>query len=82
MLTAKTIIAQLQRRKIKRKYADGSADAPVQNQCDTETEGSTCQLVVQPMDDIDINVYLPALDFVLSYKTTRFDDNILPVVVK
>jgi len=57
-----------------------SADAPVQNQRDTETEGSTCQLVVQPMDDIHIIVYLPALDFVLSYMTTRFDDNILPVV--
>jgi len=32
------------------------------------------------MDDIHINVYLPALDFVLSDMTTRFDDNILPVV--
>jgi len=52
--------------------------APVQNQLDTE--GSTCPLVVQPMNDIHINVNLPALDFVLSYMTTRFDDNVLPVV--
>jgi len=34
MLNAQIIIAQLQRRKIRRKYADGLADAPVQNQRD------------------------------------------------
>jgi len=41
ILTAQTIIAQLQRCKIRRKYADGSADAPVQNQGESEIEGST-----------------------------------------
>jgi len=67
MLTAQTIIAQLQRRKIRRKYADVSADAPVQNQRDTETEGSTCQLVVQPMDNIHISLKSICLLWTLCY---------------
>jgi hypothetical protein len=56
-----------QKRKIRRRYADGSSDATAQSTADIQ-------------QDYFVNVYTTSLDHVLSQLSVRFEDSTLPVV--
>ena len=60
-----------QRRKIRRRYADGSADG---------REANANQDMQHADDLFYVDVYVPAIDLVLSDLSSRYDDNMLPVV--
>jgi hypothetical protein len=58
--------SQHQRRKGRRRFADGTVD--------TEHQSSSAE------NDMYINVYLPAIDFVLCDLATRFNDSTMPLI--
>jgi len=64
-------IQQSSKRKIRRRYADGSIDAAAGH----NSEGQQTE-----EDKLYVNVYAPAMDFVLSDLSCRFDDSIRPVI--
>lgn len=63
------------RRKIRRRYADGTSDTPV-----SLGNNNTDDDEVHHMNDIYLNIYLPAIDLVLSDLSARFDDSVMPVI--
>ena len=60
-----------QRRKIRRRYADGTVDPPGSAH---EEESNSAENYMY------VNLYLPAIDFVLSDLATRFHDTVMPVI--
>ena len=78
-------IIQQPKRKIRKRYADGSLESPIHPESQDSSQqkaDAEQQMVLEEEDNIYRNVYVPALDFVLLDLTCRFDDNILPMITQ
>lgn len=70
-------LAQNTKRKIRKRYADGSTDASVRATCPHQQQNTN-----EDDNDTYISIYAPALDFILLDFSCRFDLHDLPVVTQ